>query len=156
MAIKKWHPLSELETMRDEMERMWDELFPTRRRSLLGSPWRRLSSEEAVSIPPIDIVDKEDEVLVKLEVPGVEKQHIDVSVHDNTLHIKGEIKEDKEIKEDQYIRRERSYKSFARSISIPADIDEENVKAELKDGILEVHLPRTETQKPKKITVDVS
>ncbi|MCK5236029.1 MAG: Hsp20/alpha crystallin family protein [Deltaproteobacteria bacterium] len=156
MAIKKWHPLSELETMRDEMERMWDELFPTPRRSLLGSPWRRLSSEDAVSIPPIDIVDKEDEVLVKLEVPGVEKQHIDVSVHDNTLHIKGEIKEDKEIKEDQYIRRERSYKSFARSISIPADIDEENVKAELKDGILEVHLPRTETQKPKKITVDVS
>lgn len=155
MSIEKWHPLSDLEHMRREMERMWEEAFPTPRRSILSTPWRRLAGEEGVSIPPLDIIEKDDELLVKLEMPGVMKENLDVSSSEGVLTIKGKVEEEKEVKDEQYIRKERAYTSFARSISIPNDIDSEKIHAELEHGILTVHLPRTEEKRSKKILVEV-
>ena len=157
MAIKKWRPLGELEVMRDEMERMWDELFPTPRRSLLGSPWRRLSSVEGVSIPAIDVLDKPGEVVVKVEIPGVDKKDIDVSMDDGTLSIRAEVAKEKEEKDEHYVKRERSYQYFERSIGLPSDVLADKVKAELKDGVLSIRVPKADAkkvEKAKKIEVE--
>ncbi len=154
MTIERWHPFKELETMRREMDRLWEEFFPTTRREVVGSPWRRLKAEEGVAVPPVDVVDTGEEILIKAEMPGVDKDHVDISIHDNTVSIKGDVSEDRKYKEEDYYIAERSYRSFSRSINIPVKIDADKVKANLKDGILELHLPKAEETKPRKIKVE--
>ncbi len=155
MALEKWHPLTELEHMRKEMERIWDEFLPSPRRAVL-TPWKRLVGEGDVTLPAVDIIDRDEEILVKIEMPGVSKENIDVSVQENTLTVKGEIKEEKEEKEENYLRRERTYRTFERSINIPVKVAPDKIKAGLRDGILYVHLPKAEETKPRKIKVEVA
>ncbi len=154
MALEKWHPLRELETMRREMDRIWEDLFPVTRRT--ETPWRRPVAEKGVAYPAIDIIDRADEVLVKAEMPGVAKDNIDISMQENTLTIKGEIKEETGAKEENYSYSERNYTSYMRSINIPFKITAEKITATLKDGILSIHLPKATEVLPKKITVEVS
>lgn len=155
MALEKWHPLKELEHMKREMDRLWEEFFPASTRSFLG-PWRRSHGEEGVAVPLVDVIDRGDEVVVKAEMPGVDKDHIDISIHENTLTIKGEIKKEKEYKEEDYYLTERTYRSYARTLNIPVKINPDKVKANLREGILEIHLPKSEDTRPKKIKVDVA
>ncbi len=154
MTIERWHPFKELETMRREMDRLWEEFFPRTRREVVGSPWRRLQAEEGAAVPPVDVIDTGEEILVKAEMPGVDRDHVDISINENTVNIKGDLREEKKYKEEDYYIAERSYRSFARSITIPVKIDANKVKASLKDGILELHLPKAEETKPKKIQVE--
>lgn len=155
MAVEKWHPFKELETIRREMDRLWDELFPGPRRFRLGLPWWRSVSEEGVAIPALDVIDKKDEILVKAELPGVDKDKIDLSVEKDHLTIKAEIKKEEEVKEENYYHCERSYRRFARTVELPAKVDTAKVKASYKDGILEVHLPKVEEVKAKKVQIEV-
>ncbi|HHL40492.1 MAG TPA: Hsp20/alpha crystallin family protein [Deltaproteobacteria bacterium] len=154
MAIEKWTPLKELETMRREMDRIWEELFTggQRHRGRLA-PQR--AAAEGVAAPALDIIDKDDEILVKVEMPGVAKEDIDVSVENNVLTVKGEIRRSEEEKDDAYYHVERTYKSYARSIGLPVEINPEKIKAGLKDGILYIHLGKSEAVKPKRIKVEV-
>ena len=154
MALEKWHPLKELETMRREMDRIWEDLFPGARR--VETPWRRTAGEKGVAYPAIDILDRANEIVVKAEMPGVAKDDIDISMQENTLTIKGEIKEDKEAKEENYYYSERNYASYMRSINIPFKITADKISAALKDGILTIHLPKATEVLPRKITVEVS
>lgn len=154
MALEKWHPLKELETMRREMDRIWEDLFPGARRA--ETPWRRTGGEKGVACPAIDIIDRPGEVVVKAEMPGVAKDDIDISMQEKTLTIKGEIKEEKGAKEENYSYSERNYASYMRSIEIPFKITADKVSATLKDGILSIHLPKATEVLPKKITVEVS
>lgn len=152
MAVEKWHPFKELETIRREMDRLWEEFFPTG----WGRPLaRRRIFEEGVAIPAIDLIDKKDEVIAKAELPGVDKDKIDISLDADTLTIKGEVRKDEEIKEEDYYHCERSYRAFARTIGLPTKVDTSKVKASYKDGILEVHLPKVEEVKPKKVKIDI-
>jgi HSP20 family protein len=105
--------------------------------------------------PLVDISEDEKEYLVKAELPDIKKEDIKLSVHDNVLSISGERKYEKEEKGKKYHRVERTYGSFLRSFTLPEDADASKIAAESKDGILKVHLPKSEKAKPKSIEVKV-
>ncbi len=105
--------------------------------------------------PLVDISEDEKEYLIKAELPEVKKDEVKVSVQNDVLSITGERKYEKEEKNKKVHRIERAYGSFARTFTVPEDADAEQVAAEFRDGILKVHLPKTEKAKPKSIDVQV-
>lgn len=116
--------------------------------------------KEAISVaewsPLVDISEDEKEYVIKAEVPEMKKEEIKITVHDDVLSISGERKYEKEDKGKKYHRVERAYGSFMRSFTLPEDADGSKVNAEYKDGILKVHLPKSEKAKPKAIEVKVA
>lgn len=152
MSIVKWSPFRELETMRRDIERLFEEFFePISRRRRW---WPKL--EPGVVVPNVDMYDRKNEIVVKAELPGVEKDNIDLKITDNNLTIKGELKKEEEVKEEDYYSCERSYGSFTRTIALPTEVDSSKAKATFKNGILEITLPKKEEAKPKEIKVEVS
>ena len=108
-------------------------------------------------VPVIDLHENDNSYTVKAEIPGVKKEDIDVTVQDGVLTINAETRYEHEDKKDgRVIRQERRYGKYVRSIRLGKDIDEEKVKANYKDGVLELELPKVEEVKPKKISVNVS
>jgi HSP20 family protein len=106
--------------------------------------------------PAVDVIEDDDKVVVKAELPGLTDKDVDISVVDNTLTIKGEKKQEEEKKEKGYHRLERSYGMFQRSIMLPASVTSEKAKASFKNGVLEIELPKQEEAKPKQIKVKVT
>lgn len=106
--------------------------------------------------PLVDIVEEEKEYLIKVELPEVQKGDVRVTVEGGTLTISGERKAEKEQKGRRFHRIERYYGRFERSFAIPDDAEADNVKAEFKDGVLRVHLPKSEKARPKQIEVQVA
>jgi HSP20 family protein len=148
MAIVKWESFRDLLTTQREFNRLLREAF---------SP---VFGETEVSTrswaPPVDIYETEDAIVLKAELPGIDPKDVEIRVENNTLYLKGERKSEKEVKEQNYHRVERSYGSFARSFSLPSSIDAEKVKAEYKDGLLTLTMPKREEAKPKTIKIDVT
>ena len=148
MAIVRWEPLRDLMTAQTDFGRLFREAF---------APF---SGETEISTrawaPPVDIYETENDIVVKAELPGVDPKDVEVRIEDNTLYLKGERKFEKEVKEQNYHRVERSYGSFARSFSLPSSIDASTVKAEFKDGLLTVTMPKREEAKPKTVKVEVA
>jgi HSP20 family protein len=103
--------------------------------------------------PVVDIYDNDDSIVIKAELPGVEKKDISIDVKDRHLILKGERSVDNEVKEEKYYRRERSYGSFQRIFSLPVDVDTDKIEATYADGLLKIEIPKPETQKPRQITV---
>jgi HSP20 family protein len=106
--------------------------------------------------PSVDISETESEYQIKAEIPDVKKEDVKVTLEDGVLTIQGERKHEKEEKGKKYHRIERSYGSFVRTFSLPDVIDDDKVKAEFKDGVLNLHLPKSEKAKPKAIDVKVA
>jgi HSP20 family protein len=151
-ALTRWNPFRELEEMQRRMAALLD-----------WSPFRRTSlttDEETITVPEwsplVDIVEDDNEYLLKVELPEVSKDDVKVTVEGGTLTISGERKAEKEEKNRKYHRVERFYGRFVRSFTIPEDADADNVRAEFKDGVLRVHLPKSEKARPKQIEVKVS
>ncbi len=107
-------------------------------------------------MPSVDITDDKDHVRIDVELPGMKKEDIKVTVEDSVLTVSGERKTKSEEKDKNYIRTERSYGTFARSFTLSDDINTENIKADYKDGILSVSLAKQEKAKPKEINVEVA
>ena len=105
--------------------------------------------------PTVDVYEEKDDIVVKAELPGMDKDNIEVNLTDHTLTIKGEKKKEEEVKEENYYRSERSYGSFLRTLELPKDVHADKVKASFKNGILEVRIPKTEEAKAKEIKVKV-
>ena len=156
MAIVSWRnkgkdiysPFSEFETLQDEMNKLFNfslGRWGDRTFDLLDNRWG----------PAIDISDSEDDITVKADIPGMDKKDINVTIHGDTLVLKGEKKTDNEVKEKGFIKTERFYGSFNRAIRLPSEVDSSKVKATYKEGVLELVLPKKEESKPKQITVDV-
>jgi HSP20 family protein len=124
------------------------------------TPTRRDSDREAMTvadwIPAVDIIEDEKEYLIKAEIPEVDKKDVRVTVQENVLTIQGERRKHVEEKDKRYHRVERSYGTFVRSFTLPEDVAEENVRAEFKDGMLTLHLPKTAKAKPKSIEISVA
>src|SRR5208283_5215015 len=148
MAIVRWEPFRDLVTAQRDFDRMFREAFTGQ----LGDA--ELSTRSWA--PPVDIYETEDAIVLKAELPGIDPKDVEVRVEDNTLYLKGERNYEKEVKEQNYHRVERSYGSFARSFSLPNSISAEKVKAEYKDGLLTLTMPKREEAKPKTIKIDVS
>jgi HSP20 family protein len=147
--IARWDPFKELE----DMERRLSTWF--------GRPVRRRGGEkEAITVaewsPLVDIEENEKEYLIKAELPEIKKEDVKVTVENDVLTIAGERKFEKEEKGKKYHRIERSYGSFVRSFALPEDSDGTKVSAEYKDGVLCIHLPKSEKAKPKAIEVKVA
>ena len=103
--------------------------------------------------PAVDMFDNDDKIVLKAELPGMKKNDFSVDVKDRVLTLSGERNYDNEVKEENYYRRERACGSFKRAFHLPSDVDADNIKAEFKDGVLRVEIPKPEAQKPKQITV---
>ena len=106
--------------------------------------------------PPVDIYENGDNLVLKAELPGINPDDIEIRVEDNTLYLKGERKFEKEVKEQNYHRVERSYGTFTRTFSLPNSIDSDKVAANYKDGVLTLTMPKKEEAKPKTIKINVS
>jgi len=148
MAIVRWEPFRDLVSAQRDFDRLFREAFA----SQLGDT--ELSTRSWA--PPVDIYETEEAIILKAELPGVDPKDVEVRVEDNTLYLKGERKFEKEVKEQNYHRVERSYGSFARSFSLPNSISTDKVKAEFKDGLLTLTMPKREEAKPKTIKIDVT
>ena len=143
------NPWRELEEIEKRLSTMWGE-----------PPAKGGSQKESIAVaewsPLVDITEDEKEYLIKAELPEMKKEDVKLTVQDNVLAISGERKYEKEEKDKKYHRVERAYGSFLRSFTLPDDADGSKVAAEYKDGILKVHLPKSEKVKPKSIEVKVS
>ncbi len=146
---------SRVEDIEHWMERFMDDMWRRPLPNLLGRdrwlPIRPLS----IRMPSIDVYEEKDSVVVKAELPGMTKEDIEVNLEGENLTIKGEKKEDTEVKEDNYYRRERSYGSFLRTVALPSEVKQDEVKASFKDGILEIRMPKTEAAKKKSVSVKI-
>jgi len=147
MTLVRWDPFRELEDMSERLNRVFSRpvVRPSGKETLTVADWA----------PTVDISETEQEYLIKAELPEVKKEDVKVTVEDGVLTIQGERRQEKEDKGRKYHRVERSYGGFARSFTLPESVDEGAVKAEYKDGVLSLHLPKTEKVRPKAIEVKV-
>ncbi|HHS12499.1 MAG TPA: Hsp20/alpha crystallin family protein [bacterium] len=146
MTLIRWNPFQDLVSIQDEMNRMFDSYFARKPESGGMMIWN----------PVVDISENEEEITVSAEVPGIKKDDIKITIQDNVLTLSGEKTQEKEEKNKQFHRVERSFGSFQRSFSLPSSVSADKVKAKYKDGILMVVLPKSEESKPKEIQVAVS
>ena len=146
MAVIRWDPFRDLNTLQDRMNRLFEE-------ANRGGRVEEPTAATAWS-PAVDIFETETSIVVKAEVPGVDRNDIELSLENNVLTLKGDRQFEKEAKDENYHRIERSYGGFTRSFSIPAVVDEAEIKADYKDGVLTIVLPKTERAKPKQIKID--
>ena len=147
MAIVRWDPFRELNAAQERMNR------------LLGDVYRAADDDvmrRGAWAPPVDIYDSGNhELVIKAELPDMNKDEIDISVENNTLTLRGEKKMDSAIKEECCHRIERTYGAFSRSFSLPATVDTSKVSADYRNGVLTIKLPTREEAKPKQIQVQV-
>ena len=151
-ALTQWNPFREMNELQKRLASVFD-LAPYRRNSLTTDEENMTVPEWA---PAVDIIEDEKEYLIKVELPEVEKEGVKVTVDGGTLTISGERKAEKEEKNRKFHRVERYYGRFERSFSIPDDAEAAKVNAEFKDGVLRVHLAKSEKARPKQIEVKVS
>lgn len=144
-ALTRWDPFRELATMRTMMDNLFDERFMN-----LPRLWEH--SDERANLA-LDVLEENDKYIVNASVPGVKPEDIDVTVSDNVLTIKGETKEEKEVKEANYHLRERRVGSFMRSIALPSAVKSDAIEAVNEQGVLTLTLPKSEEVKPKKIAI---
>ncbi|HEY5864338.1 MAG TPA: Hsp20/alpha crystallin family protein [Candidatus Tectomicrobia bacterium] len=145
MALMKWEPSEGLATLQREVNRLFESFFD-------GSPWR---AGEAMTAPAVEVADTKEAVVVKVQVPGVSKEQIQIAVSEGALTIKGETKEEEKKEEKNYIRREFHYGGFTRTIPLPAGAQAEKATAQLKDGVLEITIPKSEEARVKEIPISV-
>jgi len=149
-GLTRWDPLKEMEELQNRLS------------GLFGRAQARRGNGEQESItvaewaPLVDITEDDKEYLIKAELPEVKKEDVKVAVENGVLTISGERKSEKEEKNKKYHRIERAYGSFERSFIVPDDADADKVNAEFKDGVLSVHLSKSEKAKPKQIEVKVA
>jgi HSP20 family protein len=147
MALMRWTPMGHLPSFQHEMNRMVNEFFGGGNGEAAGTG---LSSWT----PAVDIHETDDGYVIKAELPGVSKDDVSIDVHQNTLTLRGQRKHEAEVKQDKYHRVERAYGTFQRSFVLPTVVDQEKVQATFKDGVLELHLPKSEAAKPKRIAIN--
>lgn len=147
-ALMRWDPFRELEEMSERLNRAF------------ARPVARTNGKETLTVadwvPTVDISETEGEYLIKAELPEVKKDDVKVTLEDGVLTITGNRRQEKEEKTTKYHRVERSYGTFVRSFSLPDLVDETGVKAEFKDGMLNLHIPKSEKAKPRAIEVKVA
>ena len=148
-TLIRWEPTRGLSTLRGQMDRLFNEAF--------GKTW---GTEEGLATgvwaPPVDVFETPESIVLKADLPDVKKDEVDISIENGTLTLKGERKMEKETKEKNFYRMERSYGTFTRSFTLPPTVDSEKVGASFESGVLTVTLPKREESKPKQIKVKVT
>jgi HSP20 family protein len=140
--VVRWDPFRDMMNLRRSMDRLFDDAMTD------SETWQPVTWDLA-----LDVVENEDEYLVRASLPGLNPDDLEVTYINNALTIKGEVKEENEVKESRYHLRERRYGSFARSILLPSNVSAEKIDANYENGVLTLKLPKVEEAKPKKISV---
>lgn len=143
-GIVRWEPLRDMATLRDAMDRMFEDRLM--RPAAPFTPW----AEGSLAL---DMYETEDKVVVKTAIPGVKAEDIHVSVSGETLTIKAETREEEEVKREDYLRKERRFGSYCRTVTLPGGLKADSAEADYTDGILTLSIPKAEEVKPKSIKV---
>ena len=144
--VVRWEPFNEMVSLRDAVNRLFEDSF------IRPGAWPLPFDGGNFSVPA-DVIETKDNVVVKMSAPGVKPEDIDISVVGDTLTIKGETKSEEQVEEGSYIRKERRFGSYQRTLSLPASVTSDKAKAEFENGVLTLTLPKSEAAKPKSIKV---
>jgi HSP20 family protein len=146
----RWEPFRDLLSLQERMNRIFDESYRARTGSeddwALGGSWA----------PPVDIYERDGNIVLKAELAGLDPKDVEIRVENNVLTLRGERKFENEVKRESFHRVERSYGTFTRSFTLPSAVDTERIKADFKDGVLQVTLPTREEAKPKQIAINAA
>lgn len=142
----RWDPLGDLATLRRQMDRMLDEFFARR-------PQREAAQAEWV--PPVDVFEADNEVVVRAELPNIDPKQLDISVSRDTITLRGESKHEEERQARNYYQRELRYGAFIRTIPLMAEVKSTEARATYKDGVLEVRVPKSEQARATSVKVQV-
>ncbi len=146
MALIRWEPVRELNTIQSEMNRLFNTFFDAPAPGN-GAPVSRRW------IPAMDLVESEDDFVLRADLPGLSEGDVNIELEDNVLTISGERKAEHEERKEGYYRVERASGSFSRSLTLPEGVDPEKVQANFDRGVLEVRIPKPEQRKPRKVTI---
>jgi HSP20 family protein len=147
MALVRWEPVREITSLQSEMNRLFNTFFDAPTTGNGGTPRRW--------IPAMDLVETEGDFVLKADLPGLTEEDVNIEVEENVLTVSGERKSEHEDKSEGYVRVERSYGSFRRSLTLPKGVDAEAVTANFDNGVLEVHIPKPEERKPRRVSISV-
>jgi HSP20 family protein len=147
MAIVRWEPFRDLLTTQDRFNRLFNETLGNvfGSEELSGRGWN----------PAVDVYETDHDLVLKAELPGIDPKDVDIRVEDGTLYLKGERKQESDVKEGNYHRVERSYGSFTRTFTLPNSVNLDDIKADYKDGVLTLKMAKREEAKPKTIKINV-
>ena len=146
MTVTRWDPFRDLSILQERMNRAFEDTA--------GRGWKTDEPSATTSwSPAVDIYETENEIMVQAELPGVDRKDIALHLENNVLTLKGERRFEKETNKDNYHRIERAYGGFSRAFSIPAVVDDDKIRADYKDGILKIALPKKEQVKAKQIKI---
>ncbi len=145
MAIQRWHPFTELMSLRQAMDRLFEDSFVR--------PSRALEALGEIAAPALDIYQTPSEVVVKAALPGVKVEDVSIDITGETLTIKGEHKAEQEVKREDYLYQERRYGTFSRSVVLPDGLKTDKAEATMEDGVLTLTIPKAEEVKPRAIKV---
>src|SRR5947199_6804805 len=145
MALIRWEPVRELNTIQSEMNRLFNSFFES------SSPANGTSLRRW--IPAMDLVETDDDFVLRADLPGLTEDDVNIELEDNVLTLSGERKSEREEKNEGYYRVERASGSFQRSLTLPEGVDPEGIKADFDKGVLEVRIPKPQQRKPRKVTI---
>ena len=145
-VVTRWDPFRELNALQHRMNRLFEEQYGGGREESLTA---------GAFVPPVDIYEDEHSIQLKLEVPGVNQNELDIRVENNTLTVSGERKFEKEEKEENFHRVERRYGSFTRSFTLPNTVNTDDIHANYENGVLKIRLAKRQEAKPKQIKVSI-
>ena len=147
MALIRWEPVRELSTIQNEMNRLFNTFFESPTPANGGSTTLRRW------IPPMDLVETDDDFVLRADLPGLTEADVNIELEDSVLTVSGERKAEHEERKEGYYRVERASGNFSRSLTLPEGIDPEKVQASFEHGVLEVRIPKPEQRKPRKVTI---
>jgi HSP20 family protein len=148
MALIRWEPVRELNTIQSEMNRLFNTFFEASPPGNGGSALRRW-------LPAMDLVETEDDFVLRADLPGLSEKDVNIELEDNVLTISGERRAEHEERKEGYYRVERASGSFSRSLTLPEGVDPDSVRASFDRGVLEVRVPKPEERKPRKVSIAV-
>ncbi len=145
MAITRWEPFRDLVSLRQAMDRLFDESFV-----------RPLRTWTGVEEPVLDMYQTADDVVIKASLPGVKPADVDITVSGDTVTIKGETRAEEEIKREDYLYQERRYGAFSRTLRLPGALQTDKAEAVFENGVLRLTIPKAEEARPKSIKVQIN
>ena len=143
MALVRWDPTREVDSLQSEVNRLFDTFFGGRPADGRIRRW----------VPPMDVVETEDHLVLRADLPGLSKEDVNIEVKDGALTVSGERKAEHEQRERGWYRLERQFGSFSRSLTLPEGVDADGVSAEFQNGVLEVRIPKPEARKPHRVEI---
>lgn len=145
-GITRWDPFYNLSTLQEQVNRLFEGKFSNNGDNSTLTAWA----------PSVDVYETENELVIKADLPEVPEKDLDVRIENNMLTIRGERKFEQSVKEESYLRMERSYGSFSRSFSLPNTVDTQAIKAQYAEGVLTVTLPKRAESKPKQVKINIT